>query len=93
MEEEGQEVEPAKGKASHRAVAEKMIAGLGGKANIMEFGNCVTRLRVQVADPEKVNRDALKTAGATDIMRKGNNVQVVVGVQAQFIAAAAEELL
>ena len=93
MEEEGQESAPAKGKASHRAVAEKMIAGLGGKANITEFGNCVTRLRVQVADPEKVNRDALKAAGATDIMRKGNNVQVVVGVQAQFIATAAEELL
>lgn len=81
------------GKWSHSAMAEKMIAGLGGKANIEDFDNCVTRLRVKVKDPEKVNREQLKRDGATDVLIKGNNIQVVVGVNAQFIGSAAEDLI
>lgn len=82
-----------KGTKEHAAMAVKMLSGLGGASNVVDFGNCVTRLRVQVADASKVNRDGLIKSGATEVLIKGQNVQVIVGVQAQFVATAVEELL
>lgn len=83
----------AKGGAKHAEKAKKMLAGLGGKENIDDFDYCVTRLRVKVIDPQKVDREALKKAGASDVLRSSKNIQVIVGTDAQFIAGEVEELI
>ncbi|MEY9864556.1 PTS system N-acetylglucosamine-specific IIB component [Catenulispora sp. GAS73] len=73
--------------------AEQIIAGLGGADNIVELEPCITRLRTEVRDGSKVNEAALKAAGAHGVMKVGNNVQVVVGPEADTIANDIEDLM
>ena len=60
-----------------------IIAGLGGKDNIQEIGNCITRLRVTVTDPSKIVSDDVwkKQLKALGVIRKENAIQVVYGTQ------------
>jgi len=73
--------------------AEKLVAGLGGAANIIEIEPCITRLRTEVEDPSLVDDAALKAAGAHGVMRSGGVVQVVLGPEADTIASDIEDLL
>lgn len=73
--------------------AEQIIAGLGGADNIVELEPCITRLRTEVRDGSKVNEALLKAAGAHGVMKVGNNVQVVVGPEADTIANDIEDLM
>ncbi|MBG0813298.1 glucose PTS transporter subunit EIIB [Planomonospora sp. ID82291] len=68
------------------ADAGAIIAGLGGAENIIDIEPCITRLRTEVHDASKVDRAALRAAGAHGVMAAGNVVQVVVGPQADTIA-------
>jgi PTS system N-acetylglucosamine-specific IIB component len=72
--------------------AEQIVAGLGGRANIVEIEPCITRLRTEVEDPSLVDQDALKAAGAYGVVMSGNVVQVVVGPVADTLASDIEEM-
>lgn len=62
---------------------------LGGLENLTSIGSCITRLRLVVADPGKVDDAALKALGAKGIIRPGSNsVQIVLGQVAEQIAVA-----
>jgi len=56
--------------------AEQIVAGLGGRANIVEVEACITRLRTELADSSLVNEQALKDAGVHGVMRAGAVVEV-----------------
>ncbi|WP_413450838.1 PTS transporter subunit EIIB [Georgenia phoenicis] len=56
-----------------------ILAGLGGVDNIREIEPCVTRLRVEVEDPARVDAVAIRAAGAHGTVQRGKVVQVVVG--------------
>jgi PTS system N-acetylglucosamine-specific IIB component len=73
--------------------AEKLVAGLGGAANIIEIEPCITRLRTEVEDASLVDDAALKAAGAHGVMRSGSVVQVILGPEADTIASDIEDLL
>lgn len=73
--------------------AEKILAGLGGAANIVEIEPCITRLRTEVKDPRLVNDAALKAAGAHGVIATGKVVQVVVGPEAENLAEDIEDLM
>jgi PTS system N-acetylglucosamine-specific IIB component len=73
--------------------AEDILAALGGKDNIIEIEPCITRLRCEVEDGSVVDDAALKKAGAMGVMKAGNMVQVIVGPQADVIAADIEDIL
>jgi PTS system N-acetylglucosamine-specific IIB component len=73
--------------------AEQIIAGLGGADNIVELEPCITRLRTEVRDGSKVNEAVLRAAGAHGVMKVGNNVQVVVGPEADSLASDIEDLM
>ncbi|GHH68507.1 PTS sugar transporter [Streptosporangium violaceochromogenes] len=75
------------------ADAGAIIAGLGGAENIVEIEPCITRLRTEVRDAAKVDRAALKAAGAHGVMAAGNVVQVVVGPEADTIAGDIEDII
>ncbi|TKK88448.1 PTS sugar transporter [Herbidospora galbida] len=75
------------------ADAAKIVAALGGPANIIEVEPCITRLRTEVRDASKVDHDVLKKAGAHGVMVTGNVVQVVVGPEADTIASDIDDLL
>ena len=73
--------------------AEHIVAGLGGKDNIVEIEACITRLRTEVEDASLVDDGALKAAAAHGVMRSGTVVQVIVGPQADTIASDIEDIL
>ncbi len=45
------------------AKAESLIAAIGGRSNIGNVEACITRLRIEVSDPTKVDEEALREAG------------------------------
>ena len=72
---------------------EAILAGLGGKENILLLDNCVTRLRIEVKDDKAVRKEVLLKAGAKGVIRPGqNSVQVVIGPKVQSVAAALREV-
>ncbi|MEV7005741.1 glucose PTS transporter subunit EIIB [Streptosporangium sp. NPDC051022] len=75
------------------ADAGAIIAGLGGAENIIEIEPCITRLRTEVRDAAKVDKAALRAAGAHGVMAAGNIVQVVVGPEADTIASDIEDII
>jgi glucose-like phosphotransferase system IIB component len=74
-------------------VAAKMIEALGGKENIKEVEACITRLRLLLVDPSKMNEKAIKGLGAVGILKIGPNVQVVLGTHAERIESEMKELM
>lgn len=70
------------------------IAALGGGANIASLGACTTRLRLELADRDKVDVEALGRLGARGTVRVGGaGLQVVVGPAAEQLAAEMREAL
>ena len=70
------------------------IENLGGKENIVKVDNCITRLRLEVKDADKVNEKELKALGARGVVRLSKtSVQVIVGTQVEFVANSIKELL
>jgi N-acetylglucosamine PTS system EIIB component len=73
--------------------AEQILAGLGGKNNVVEIEACITRLRTEVEDASLVDQGALKAAGAMGVVASGTVIQVVVGPEADNIAEDIEDLM
>ena len=74
-------------------VAATIMAGLGGKDNIVSLDNCITRLRVEVKDYTAVNEKQIKSAGVAGILRPSKTtVQVIVGTQVQHVADEMKKL-
>ena len=75
-------------------VAKIVLEGLGGKENIAELDNCVTRLRIEVKDNLLVNEKKIKSAGIAGIIRPSKtSVQVIVGTKVQFVADEMKKML
>lgn len=63
-----------------------VLEALGGKDNLISLDACITRLRVEVKDTKNVNENALKSLGASGVLKVGSNgVQAIFGAKAQFI--------
>jgi PTS system N-acetylglucosamine-specific IIC component len=76
------------------AQAQGIIAGLGGNNNISEFDNCITRLRLEIVDIKKVDENTLKKSGSKGIIKLGkNSLQVIIGLNVQFVADAMREVM
>ena len=67
------------------STAEKLIAAFGGRPNLVSVDACITRLRMEVADVAKVDKDRLKALGAAGVIEVGNSVQAVFGTQAEAL--------
>ncbi len=76
-----------------RETAEQVLAGLGGGDNIKNLEPCITRLRVELHDDDKLDEAALKKAGAHGVMRMGGAVQVVMGTKSDTIESAMRDLM
>ncbi|RYF45668.1 MAG: PTS sucrose transporter subunit IIBC, partial [Comamonadaceae bacterium] len=80
--------------SGYHGTAERFIAGLGGTDNIQQLDNCATRLRMEIADTSKVDEKALKRAGAAGTIKTGgHSVQVVYGLNVQFVKDAMEDIM
>lgn len=72
--------------------AEQILVALGGGANVVELEPCITRLRAELLDPALVDEAALRSTGAFGVVRTGRIVQVVVGPEAESLAADIDAL-
>ncbi|AKU80031.1 PTS transporter subunit EIIC [Spiroplasma turonicum] len=74
--------------------ATKIIEYLGGESNIKSVDSCASRLRVTVIDASIVDKQGIMSlGGATGIIAKGTNVQVVYGGEQEVIKPHMKELL
>ncbi|MBA4538341.1 PTS transporter subunit EIIC [Bacillus aquiflavi] len=63
------------------------LEALGGKENIVNIDNCVTRLRMKVKNMENINEAQLKKLGARGVMKlSSTDLQVIIGTDVEFIA-------
>ena len=77
----------------YTAMASVILEGLGGSANVKSVDNCITRLRLEINDDDKVNEAKIKSSGAAGIIRPGKgNIQVIIGPKVQFVADEMEKL-
>ena len=75
------------GNNDYTQVASIILEGIGGKENVVEIDNCITRLRLEVKDNTIVDEKKIKSAGVAGVLRPGkNNVQVIIGTKVQFVA-------
>lgn len=73
---------------------ERIIALLGGRANIVLVDACMTRLRVTVKDPTKVaGTDAWKAEGAMGLITKDNGIQAIYGPKADVLKSDINDIL
>lgn len=84
--------EPAKSVDLQKDIV-NIINGLGGKANINTVENCITRLRVNVKDATKVDDALINTTPNSGIVKKGNDIQIIYGLQVPEIKVAVEDHL
>ncbi|MCM3086842.1 N-acetylglucosamine-specific PTS transporter subunit IIBC [Bhargavaea ginsengi] len=88
-----EEAETAAGDDKFKSMAAKIYDGLGGNDNIRSVDNCATRLRVEVADMDKVDQQKIKSTGVPGINVVGkHNIQVIVGTSVQFVADEVKKL-
>jgi PTS system glucose-specific IIC component len=73
--------------------ARQLVLAFGGKSNIVSLDACITRLRVGVKDPSKVNQGRLKALGAAGVVVVGNNMQAIYGPKAEGYKTDMEEYL
>lgn len=65
---------------SDLSMSQQILQCLGGVSNIVELENCMTRLRVMVADPAKVDRQALaKVKGVLSVVGSDVEPQIILG--------------
>jgi PTS system N-acetylglucosamine-specific IIC component len=67
------------------STAEQVIAAFGGRENLVNVDACITRLRMEVADPGMVDQARLKSLGAAGVIEVGNSVQAVFGTTAEVL--------
>ncbi|MEH7176297.1 PTS transporter subunit EIIC [Neobacillus vireti] len=84
----------ASGPQGNDGIAPVIVDALGGASNINTVTNCYTRLRLTLDNPEKVNEEVLKReTGASGVVIKDKNVQVVYGLQVTNIRKAVDSYL
>ena len=62
--------------------APEVLAALGGEENAISIDACITRLRVEVKDKSKVDKEKLKALGAVVVVEVGNGIQAIFGAKA-----------
>ena len=67
---------------------DNVVKALGGVANIDSVDACITRLRVEVMKPEKVDSELIENLGAAGVFKLGRGVQLVFGSQSESIKEA-----
>lgn len=64
----------------YKSLAQTILNNVGGKENIISFTHCATRLRFNLKDNGRVNKQRLEnTKGVMGIINKGGQFQVVIG--------------
>lgn len=70
------------------------LQALGGASNIESINNCATRLRIALHDMAQTQSDdVFKALGAHGVVRRGNGIQVIVGLHVPQVREQLETLM
>lgn len=70
----------AKSKVNYDVLADEIVKEVGGAENVTFFSHCITRLRFNVRDKEKISLDRIKALkGVVGSQWAGDQLQVVIG--------------
>ena len=65
---------------------ELVIKELGGFENLILVDSCITRLRIEVKETEKINSEKIEALGSEGIIKVGENrLQIIFGDKAALI--------
>jgi PTS system N-acetylglucosamine-specific IIC component len=78
---------------SNDTLAAQVIEALAGSKNIESVEGCITRLRLFIKDTALIDEPRLKGLGASGVMKQGQIVQVVMGMQSDDIASRMKHLI
>ena len=70
---------------NQKEAIESLIEGLGGRNNITSLENCFTRLRIELKDETKLNRDMINQFPNKGIIAKNATVQIIIGMKVQTV--------
>lgn len=73
--------------------AREVLVAFGGANNIRSLDACITRLRVVVADQNKVDSTKLKALGATAVVTVADGVQAIFGTASENLKTEMERVL
>lgn len=62
------------------SIGEQIYAAVGGIENMRNIDNCFTRLRIVVDSLDKVDEEKLKVTGSKGLVKRGNEIQIIYGV-------------
>ncbi|SFB00418.1 PTS system N-acetylglucosamine-specific IIB component, Glc family (TC 4.A.1.1.7)/PTS system N-acetylglucosamine-specific IIC component, Glc family (TC 4.A.1.1.7) [Lentibacillus halodurans] len=86
-EEHEKDLELSHGKYEY--MAKKILQNVGGKENLVDYENCMTRLRLVVKDASKVDEEKIKQTGAHGIVKVDHeHVQIVIGPEVSHVYQA-----
>jgi PTS system N-acetylglucosamine-specific IIC component len=74
------------------ALAEQILDALGGPNNVQSCEGCITRLRLNVNDADRIDDARLKQLGASGVIKRGKIAQVVMGTQSDHLAGLINRL-
>ncbi|WP_212926310.1 PTS transporter subunit EIIC [Oceanobacillus sp. J11TS1] len=73
-------------------IADKVVEALGGKENILNVDNCITRLRIDLKEVRDINKDLLNSTGCSGFFfPTAKHIHIVYGTQVEFIKNAVDE--
>lgn len=75
-------------------IATIVIEALGGRDNIKNVDNCITRLRIDLNEVNVIDSDLLKTSGCSGIFLPApKHIHIVFGPMVEFVRNAVDEQL
>ena len=89
-----QQTTAAAAKEAKQGQAAGFLEALGGASNILSVNNCATRLRITLVDMSLTQSDDIfKALGAHGVVRRGNGIQVIVGLNVPQVRDQIENLM
>ncbi|WP_199063547.1 alpha-glucoside-specific PTS transporter subunit IIBC [Serratia sp. ASV30] len=89
-----QQTTAAAAKEAKQGQAAGFLEALGGTNNILSVNNCATRLRIVLVDMSLTQSDDIfKALGAHGVVRRGNGIQVIVGLNVPQVRDQIENLM
>ena len=64
----------------YRKCASEILAGIGGKGNLVSAAHCATRLRLVIADNSKMSKDTVENIdGVKGVFESAGQIQIIIG--------------
>jgi len=71
-----------------------LLEALGGKQNIRNVDNCITRLRIDIAEADKIDKDLILKSGCSAFLfPTENHIHVVYGPKVEFVRNAVDDAM